>query len=52
LAKSLGKAREMESEEEKWEIDEGKKGKLRRMIGRLLVMNKELEKLQEAIDKL
>jgi hypothetical protein len=48
----LGKARKVETEEEKQEIDEGKKGELRRMIGKSLAMNKELEKLQEAINKL
>jgi hypothetical protein len=52
LVKLVGKLREVESEEEKQGIDEGKKGELRRMIRKLLVMNKELEKLQEAIDEL
>jgi hypothetical protein len=51
-AKSLGKSREVESEEGKREIDEGKKGELRRMIGKSIAMSKELEKLQEAIDEL
>jgi hypothetical protein len=48
----MGKSREVETEEEKRDIDEGKKGELRRMIGKLLVMNKELEKLQDAINEL
>jgi hypothetical protein len=48
----MGKLREVESEEGKREIDEGKKGELRRMIGKSVAMNKELEKLQEAIDEL
>jgi hypothetical protein len=48
----LGKLREVVAEEEKREIDEGKKGELRRMIGKSIVMNKEMEKLQEAINEL
>jgi hypothetical protein len=48
----MGKSRDVESEEGKREINKGKKGELRQMIGKSLAMNKELEKLQEAIDEL
>jgi hypothetical protein len=51
-AKLLGKSREVVSEEEKRKIEEGKKAELLRMVGRSQAMNKELEKLHEAIDEL
>jgi hypothetical protein len=48
----LGKSREVETEEDKRMVDEGKRGELMRMVGRAMVMNRELEKLQELINEL
>jgi hypothetical protein len=51
-AKALGKVREVELEEDRRAKDEGKRAELMWMVERSIVMNRELEKLQEVIDKL
>jgi hypothetical protein len=48
----LGKAREVESEEDKRAKDEGKRMELMRLVGRSMVMDRELQKLQEVIEEL
>jgi hypothetical protein len=48
----VGKLREVETEEDKWGIEEEKRGKLMWMVGKAMVMNRELEKLQEVINEL
>jgi hypothetical protein len=50
--KLLGKLREVESEEDKQVIDEGKRIELLRLVGKVGMMNREILWVQEVINKL